>query len=198
MTLDNALKVTRSDVADALDGLPPIKMHCSNLAADALHDAIKNWREGIKLEPLIPGSAPAAACGPAVTDMPTPEAPPTGTRPPIAGEERYRDRGLFKTRLDPAQLEGKRVLVLDTGPDSLAYALEATERTGRVVFLTPAADLPGDAQLRARAKRSDLKILLRSELMELAGEGAVERIRVRDLEEDEEYDLFVDAVVVLE
>ncbi|UCC94177.1 MAG: iron-sulfur cluster assembly scaffold protein, partial [Thermoplasmata archaeon] len=47
MTLDDALKVTRSDVADALDGLPPIKMHCSNLAADALHDAIKNWREGV-------------------------------------------------------------------------------------------------------------------------------------------------------
>ncbi len=45
-TLDEALEVTRADVADALDGLPPIKMHCSNLAADALHDAIKNWRSG--------------------------------------------------------------------------------------------------------------------------------------------------------
>ena len=50
MTLDDALKVSRGDVADALDGLPPIKMHCSNLAADALHEAIKNWREGIKPE----------------------------------------------------------------------------------------------------------------------------------------------------
>jgi nitrogen fixation NifU-like protein len=37
-TLDEALKVNRQDVADALEGLPPIKMHCSNLAADALHD----------------------------------------------------------------------------------------------------------------------------------------------------------------
>ena len=36
MTLDEAMKVTRDDVADALEGLPPIKMHCSNLAADAL------------------------------------------------------------------------------------------------------------------------------------------------------------------
>ena len=51
MTLDEALEVTRKDVAEALDGLPPIKMHCSNLAADALHDAIKNWRAGIRLEP---------------------------------------------------------------------------------------------------------------------------------------------------
>ena len=45
MTIDEALEVTRQDVADALDGLPPVKMHCSNLAADALHDAIKNYKE---------------------------------------------------------------------------------------------------------------------------------------------------------
>ncbi|MCX6666023.1 MAG: Fe-S cluster assembly scaffold protein NifU [Euryarchaeota archaeon] len=44
-TLDEALKITRKDVADELDGLPPIKMHCSNLAADALHEAIKNYRK---------------------------------------------------------------------------------------------------------------------------------------------------------
>ncbi len=44
-TLDEALKITRGDVADALDGLPPIKMHCSNLAADGLHAAIKDYLE---------------------------------------------------------------------------------------------------------------------------------------------------------
>ncbi|MFX0046745.1 MAG: Fe-S cluster assembly scaffold protein NifU [Candidatus Hermodarchaeota archaeon] len=44
-TLDEALKITRNDVAISLDGLPPIKMHCSNLAADALHAAIKKYRE---------------------------------------------------------------------------------------------------------------------------------------------------------
>ncbi len=41
--LQEALKITRGNVADSLGGLPPIKMHCSNLAADALHAAIKNY-----------------------------------------------------------------------------------------------------------------------------------------------------------
>ena len=44
-TLDEAMEITRDMVAEALDGLPPVKMHCSNLAADALHDAIKDYRK---------------------------------------------------------------------------------------------------------------------------------------------------------
>jgi nitrogen fixation NifU-like protein len=43
-TIDEALKVTNQAVAAALDGLPPQKMHCSNLAADALHRAIEDYR----------------------------------------------------------------------------------------------------------------------------------------------------------
>jgi nitrogen fixation NifU-like protein len=43
-TLDEALKITREDVANELGGLPAIKMHCSNLAADALHEAIKDYK----------------------------------------------------------------------------------------------------------------------------------------------------------
>jgi nitrogen fixation NifU-like protein len=42
-TIEEALKITRKDVADSLGGLPPIKMHCSNLAADALHAAINDY-----------------------------------------------------------------------------------------------------------------------------------------------------------
>ncbi|MFA6973704.1 MAG: iron-sulfur cluster assembly scaffold protein [Parcubacteria group bacterium] len=41
--LDEAMKITRDNVADALEGLPPIKMHCSNLADDGLHAAIKDY-----------------------------------------------------------------------------------------------------------------------------------------------------------
>ena len=46
-TLAEAKKITRKDVADALGSLPPIKMHCSNLAAEALHKAIEDY---LKLE----------------------------------------------------------------------------------------------------------------------------------------------------
>jgi len=44
-TIEDALKITRADVAAELDGLPPIKMHCSNLAADALHAAIDDYHK---------------------------------------------------------------------------------------------------------------------------------------------------------
>lgn len=53
-TLEEALKITRGEVAAELGGLPLIKMHCSNLAADALHAAIKDYmskkEEKAKLE----------------------------------------------------------------------------------------------------------------------------------------------------
>ncbi|HBV95737.1 MAG: nitrogen fixation protein NifU [Peptococcaceae bacterium BICA1-7] len=43
-TLDEALKISNKMVAEALGGLPPKKMHCSNLAADALHSAIEDYK----------------------------------------------------------------------------------------------------------------------------------------------------------
>jgi nitrogen fixation protein NifU and related proteins len=43
-TLDEALKISRSDVAEQLGGLPENKMHCSNLGADALHKAIEDYK----------------------------------------------------------------------------------------------------------------------------------------------------------
>ncbi|NLZ53698.1 MAG: Fe-S cluster assembly scaffold protein NifU [Thermoanaerobacteraceae bacterium] len=44
-TIDEALKVNNKQVAEALGGLPPVKMHCSNLAADALREAINNYKK---------------------------------------------------------------------------------------------------------------------------------------------------------
>ena len=44
-TLEEAEKISKKAVAEALDGLPPAKMHCSNLAADALHNAIEDYKK---------------------------------------------------------------------------------------------------------------------------------------------------------
>lgn len=51
-SLDDASKITRQDVADKLEGLPPLKMHCSNLAEGALKRAIEDYRskDGSKAE----------------------------------------------------------------------------------------------------------------------------------------------------
>jgi nitrogen fixation NifU-like protein len=49
-TLDEALKISNKMVAEALGGLPPKKMHCSNLAADALHAAIEDYKAKQKEE----------------------------------------------------------------------------------------------------------------------------------------------------
>lgn len=42
-TIDEVLKISNKAVADALDGLPPIKMHCSILAEEALHKALIDY-----------------------------------------------------------------------------------------------------------------------------------------------------------
>lgn len=44
-SLEEALKITNDAVAEALDGLPPNKMHCSVLAQEAIEAAIKNYKE---------------------------------------------------------------------------------------------------------------------------------------------------------
>lgn len=43
-TIEEARQITNKVVAEALDGLPPIKMHCSNLAEEALEAAIKDYK----------------------------------------------------------------------------------------------------------------------------------------------------------
>ena len=43
-SLDEALKISNATVAEALDGLPPVKMHCSVLAEDALKGAVEDYR----------------------------------------------------------------------------------------------------------------------------------------------------------
>ena len=54
-TIEEALKLTNKDVVDALDSLPPVKVHCSLLAEEAIRSAIADYyrKQGIKTEEEI-------------------------------------------------------------------------------------------------------------------------------------------------
>ena len=53
-TVDEAWNLTNNAVAEALDGLPPIKMHCSVLAEEAIHTALNDYRakNGMEVIPM--------------------------------------------------------------------------------------------------------------------------------------------------
>ena len=62
-SLDDALKVTNKAVMEALDGLPPVKVHCSVLAEQAIRSAIADYytKEGVNAEAII-GKLPDCSC----------------------------------------------------------------------------------------------------------------------------------------
>jgi len=57
-TIEEALKITNQAVAEALDGLPPVKMHCSNLAEEAIKAAIDDYKRKHGL-PAADSSSPS-------------------------------------------------------------------------------------------------------------------------------------------
>ena len=176
-TLDDALKVTRQDVADELEGLPPIKMHCSNLAADALHDAIKNYRNKNK-------------------PSPAPIKPAEGKRE-IVGEKEFENKGVYHKAEDLSIFKDKRTMVQDKGEQSQEIALKLTALTPRVILITRSPDLVTKPELKIQLKQSDIKILYEAEILEIRGTSDVEKVLIHDLNEDEQYELFVDAVIIL-
>jgi FeS cluster assembly scaffold protein NifU len=175
-TVDEALKITRQDVADELNGLPPIKMHCSNLAADALKNAIKKYKE--KQEPLSKQKI-------------APE-----EQKEIAGMKQFRGRGVYEEISDLSLFKDKRVMILERGERSIEIALKLTKLTPRVVFVTSEKQLrPGT--MSEELVESSTKILYESELKEIRGLNTVEKVLMHDMNEDEEYELFVDSIVIL-
>ncbi|MHA1731446.1 MAG: iron-sulfur cluster assembly scaffold protein [Promethearchaeota archaeon] len=179
-TLDDALLITRKDVAEELDGLPPIKMHCSNLAADALHAAIRNWRGEESGE-----------------SDDTREARQSLELRQLKGEDEFLNKGYYVFVDDPGKFEGKRVLVIYRGQKSIELALELTKYTGRVVLAYLTREVRAPPELKKKLERSDVKILHDAEVIELIGDGELEKVKIHDLDEDEDYELFVDAVISL-
>ncbi|MDY6932773.1 MAG: iron-sulfur cluster assembly scaffold protein [Spirochaetota bacterium] len=179
-SLDEALRITRQDVADELDGLPPIKMHCSNLAADALHDAIKNYREGknaqeIESEEFIN----YRVCN----------------LNEISGGNDFVGRGVYVKDINFNELKDKRILVLENGDNSIEVALKLEAISGRVILLSMGKQVKASDELKTKLKQSHVKILKQSKLKEISGSNSVEKVLIHDLDEDETYELFVDAVV---
>lgn len=179
-TLDEAMLITRQDVAEELEGLPPIKMHCSNLAADALHEAVNNYRTGKKIDLNIP-----PAVGTCKVTQPS----------EIVGKDEFMNRGVYTNYDDLTKFDGKRVLVIENGEKSVRLALDLTEVTGRVIFITPLKTIFAEEELKSKLKRSDVKVLTESSLLEISGSDSVEKVKINDLNEEETYELFVDAVV---
>lgn len=179
-TLKEAFEITRKDVAEELDGLPPIKMHCSNLAADALQAAISNYREGTKPEIEV-----ITSCQLEVRV--------------VFGLEEFLGKGVYKEVKDLNEFKEKRTIVVDSGEKSLQLALELTKYTGRVILVTSAKSIPGTVELRRQLKHSDVKILHQSDVIEIKGElDEVEKVVIHDFDEDENYELFIDAIIILD
>ena len=182
MKVDDAYEITRKDVAEELDGLPPIKMHCSNLAADALKAAIDNFRG--KEDTYV--EVEHRTCEASELKI-------------VLGIDEFLGKGVYKKKVeDLSEFKNKRVLVIDTGDESLEYALELTNHTGRVIVVTSAKSIPGPEDLRRKIKRSDVKMIHQSELLEVMGTDDVEKVKILDHDEDENYELFIDVVIILE
>jgi len=97
------------------------------------------------------------------------------------------------------ELREKRILIVDSGDASLELSLKLTEYTGRVIVVTSSKVVPGREQLAKDLRKSDVKILLQSNLIEIKGElDEVEKVVIHDFDEDENYELFVDAVMHLD
>jgi uncharacterized protein YdbL (DUF1318 family) len=180
MTLDEAMELTRQDVADELDGLPPIKMHCSNLAADALHEAIKSYRKarGEEVDEEMESVKEEVEC--------------------LVGKDEFMDKGVYESVDDVDDFKDLRTLVLYSGDESVDAAINLTEVTDRVILLTPDETLVLNPDLAERLARSSVKKLYQSRLLEVQGEFEVEKVLIKNLDEDEDYELFVDAVVIIE
>jgi nitrogen fixation NifU-like protein len=65
-SVDEALKITNKAVAEALDGLPPVKMHCSNLAEEAIRAAIEDYQ---RKNGLIDEGSDCNSCGRRCDDL---------------------------------------------------------------------------------------------------------------------------------
>ena len=99
---------------------------------------------------------------------------------------------------DLQEFEDQRTLVLHSGDESVVQAIELSEVSDRVILLTPEKSVVTTPDLEQQLENSKVKILYESRLLEIRGEFEVEKVLILNLDEDEDYELFVDQVVIIE
>ncbi len=176
-TLEEAKKITRQDVADELDGLPPVKMHCSNLAADALRNAIENYEHKQKSDMDF-----------ARTDISCPVK--------TAHQGKFAGKGVY-SKIDIEQLSGKRMIIVDTGKSSVQALQQIKGISPRIIFLSKRKEHEIEPDTLKLLNEIGAKGLYESEIIEYDGFQSLEKVRIHDLNEDNEYDLFTDAVIII-
>lgn len=177
-TLEQAMNITRNDVANELNGLPPVKMHCSNLATDALKDAIKNYKSMKKNETGVTQKIEQGI-------------------KKLIGEDNFLDKGVFYKIDGYPSFKDKRTIIVDNGDKTAEAAIEISKYTPRVVLVTQLKDLPVKSDLKIKLNKTDVKVLYESKIIEIKGFNTVEKVSIHDLNEDEKYELFVDAILIL-
>ncbi|MGQ9721807.1 MAG: NAD(P)/FAD-dependent oxidoreductase [Candidatus Jordarchaeum sp.] len=126
----------------------------------------------------------------------------TGTMPlacGIPGESELTkgDKSVYYYVTYPEKFMGKRVLVYGNGEQALESALALENIADKLTFAYKEKDLVGIDRDVKTIKRSDrIKLLGKTELVKIEGEDTVEKVVLHDLDEDEDFDLVVDMVVL--
>jgi len=117
----------------------------------------------------------------------------------VVGLDEYKGKGVFNYIDKYEDFSGLRTLVLFNGDQSVQVALKLTEYTGRVILVTEdAAIKTDDPSLTKKLKESDVKVLTKSEVLKIDGEGEVEKAQLLELDDKDKFELFIDAVIALE
>jgi nitrogen fixation NifU-like protein len=93
------------------------------------------------------------------------------------------------------ELRDKRILILENGDESVELALELESISGRVVFVSMGTSINASDELKSKLKQSHVKVLKQSGLTQILGTNSVEKVVIHDFDEDETYELFVDAII---